>query len=967
MVEKIKKIFRKLTIKRTTLLVAVFGLMFFILVQHLFKLQIIQGKEYASNFNLSTTKTRTIKSARGNIRDRNGKLLAHNQLSYSITLEDNGTYDSNREKNLTLNYIAYALLDILESNGESLDISFHILLDENGEYAYDATGFTQDRFKADVYGEPNIDDLKKEQRNASPDKLMEYLAGEERFGLVNEEQPYTKEELKKYGLPKEFTKEETLAIVKIRYALSANSFKKYVPAIIATNVGEDTVAMVMENRYRLQGVDVLEDSIRVYDDGLYFAPIIGYTGKASAEELEELKKDDPDYSTDAIIGKTGIEQYMETTLQGKDGEETVRVDNLGKVLQIDEDSRKDPVSGNDVYLTIDKDLQIIAYKVLEQRIAGILADNLIYAKEFVPEIREDLDVDTSAVRTPIYKVYEALIANNVIDIGHFKADDASNTERTVLGIFEQKQEEVFQSIRDELTSATPTVYKDLPKEMQEYQSYIVNDFLMNTKGILSLDAIDASDPTYIAWSKDSSISLKEFLTYAASQNWIDISQFYADGDYLDSTEVYSALSEYLTESLAKDAGFSKIIYKYMILDDSISGAQLCLILYDQGILDQDDQTYNGLITGGITAYDFLRDKIMNLEITPAQLALDPCSGSIVITDVHTGETLVSVTYPGYDNNRLANCMDVDYYAKLSMDLSRPFYNKATQQKTAPGSTFKIVTAVAGMEEGVITDSYGVTCNGKFDLVDRPISCWNHDGHGYLQIVDAITESCNVFFNQVTYDMSLDKKGVFSDSQGLKILQKYAGLFHLDEKSGIEITEAEPEVTTKAAIASSMGQGTNNFTTSQLARYATAIASRGDIFQLSLLDKVTDPEGDVIEDFTPELLENMNIPDHDWDVVHAGMRGVVQNNDAFHDLEFPVSGKTGTAQEDTTRPSHGLFIGFAPSDEPEIAMAVRIANGYSSTNAAAVARDVISYKYGIEKESDIVTGKATTGASTSQND
>lgn len=154
----------------------------------------------------------------------------------------------------------------------------------------------------------------------------------------------------------------------------------------------------MENKDKLQGVDIMEDSIRVYDDGVYFAPIIGYTGKASAEELEELKKDHPDYSTDAVIGKTGIEQYMETTLQGKDGEEQVTVDNLGKVLQIDEDSRVEPVSGDDVYLTIDKDLQEVAYHVLEQKIAGILSDNIVMAKEFD---QDSTNNDTANIRTPI--------------------------------------------------------------------------------------------------------------------------------------------------------------------------------------------------------------------------------------------------------------------------------------------------------------------------------------------------------------------------------------------------------------------------------------------------------------------------------------------------------------------------------------------------------------------------------------
>ena len=964
MVKKIKNFLKKICIKRTTVLFLVFILMFFILIQHLFKLQIIEGDEYADNFNLSTTKTRTIKSTRGNIRDRNGQLLAHNQLSYSIILEDNGTYDSNREKNLTLNYVAYSLMKILEANGESLDTSFHIVVDENGEYAFDATDFTLNRFKADVYGQAKIDSLEEDQLNASAKKIMDYLCSAERFGLVNKDDPYTAEELKKHDLPESFTPEETLAIVRIRYALSANSFKKYVPATIATNVSEETVAMVMENKDKLQGVDIMEDSIRVYDDGVYFAPIIGYTGKASAEELEELKKDNADYSTDAVIGKTGIEQYMETTLQGKDGQEQVTVDNLGKVLQINEDSRIEPVSGDDVYLTIDKDLQELAYHVLEQKIAGILSDNIIMAKEFD---QDSTNNDTSNIRTPIYDVYNALIGNSVIDTSHFKEEDASETEQTIYGLFTQKQAEVFESIRQELTAAAPEAYKDLPKEMQEYQSYIVNDFLMNKKGILSLDAIDASDPTYIAWTKDSSISLKEFLTYAASQNWIDISQFYAEGDYLDSTEVYNALSEYLTESLTNDSEFSKIIYKYMILSDTISGNQLCLVLFDQGILEADEETYNALASGQKKSYDFLKEKISSLEITPAQLALDPCSGSLVMTDVNSGEVLACVTYPGYDNNRLANQMDVDYYAKLSLDLSRPFFNKARQQKTAPGSTFKIVTAVAGMEEGLVDDNYGVTCTGEFTKVTPPIKCWLHTGHGYLGIQGAIKNSCNTFFNQVVYDLGTDSDGNFSDSLGLEKLRKYAELFQLDQKSGLEITEAEPQITDEAAVASAIGQGTNNYTTSQLARYATTIASRGNIYSLSLLDKVTDSKGNLIEDYTPELKATMDIPNNEWDIIHAGMREVVENNDAFQDFDYPVSGKTGTAQEVTTRPSHGLFIGFAPSDNPEIAMAVRIANGYSSTNAAAVAKDVISYKYNLVDKDAIVTGTASAGGSTQQTD
>ena len=556
MVKKIKKILSKLCIKRTTVLFIVFAVMFFILLQRLFVLQIIKGEEYATNFNLTTTKTRTIKSTRGNIRDRNGELLAHNQLAYSVIIEDNGTYDSTREKNLTLNHVAYEILKILEENGESVDVTFHITLDENGEYAFDTTDFTLDRFKADVYGQAKIDDLSKEEAKASAARMIEDLSQADRYGLVNKKKPYTEEERKEYGLPESFTKEEALDIIKIRYALAANSFQKYMPATIATNVSETTMAAIMEEKDQLQGVDIQEDSIRVYEDSETFAPVIGYTGKASSEELDELKKENSNYSSDAVIGKTGMEQYMELQLQGTDGEEKLSVDNLGKVLKIDESSKKDPISGNDVYLTIDKNLQKAAYQILEQKIAGILASNIISGKTF-----DKTGLDSSEIRIPIYDVYNALIENSVIDISHFKEEDASETEKAIYSVFSQKQSEVFDSVKAELTVSNPEAFDKLPQEMQDYQSYIVNDFLINKKGILSLDAIDASDATYIAWSKDHSISLKEFLTYAASQNWIDISQFYAEEEYLDSSEVYDALSDYLTESLTTDSGFSKIIYK----------------------------------------------------------------------------------------------------------------------------------------------------------------------------------------------------------------------------------------------------------------------------------------------------------------------------------------------------------------------------------------------------------------------
>lgn len=936
-----------------------------VLVRRLFDLQIIQGEDYISKFQARTTKERVLKSTRGNILDRNGDILASNVLSYSLTLEDNGTYTSTREKNLTLNGVAYQVLQILHSNGDDITHSFHIVVDKNGEYAFDVVeGFTLNRFRADIYGQALIDDLKDEQKTATADQMMEFLTGSEKFSIVlSGDRAYTEDELISHGLPLTLTKQEMLDIATIRYELNTNSFKKYMQVTIATNVSEKSVAAIMENKTGLQGIDVVEDSIRLYIDDESMAPIIGYTGKASSEELTELRKQNPDYSNDAIVGKAGIEQYMELTLQGTDGKETVSVDNLGKVLKIDEDTKVEPVAGDDVQLTIETDWQSAIYQILKQRVAGVLLTKIDAAKTF----DYTYVTDASQIRIPIYDVYNALISNSVIDITKFSNEDASDIEKNLYAKFQQKQQRVFDTISTKLNGSNPPAYKDEDEETQEYLSYICNDLLRDTLGIISKDAIDTSDATYKAWTTDETISLKDYLTYATSQGWIDISSFSPEGEYLDSEEIYQALTEYIIDYLSTDTGFSKLLYKYMLQEDTISGQEICLVLYEQGVLDKNDDDYENLASGAMGAYDFMINKIYTLEIEPAQLALMPCSASAVVVDVKTGDVVALVSYPGYDNNRLTNDMDTDYYAKLALDQSSPFFNKATQQTTAPGSTLKLLSTIAGMEEGIIDEGTYIECTGTFDYVDPPINCWYKNGHGSLDIRTAIEQSCNYFFNMIGFQLGKVGDNEFSEVQSLNKLQEYASLIGLDRKTGIELSEATPKVSDAKAVPSYMGQGNNLFTTSELARYATVMATSGNVFKLTLLDKVMNPKGEVIQEYEPEIEDVVNISSNIWDVIHDGMRRVIQTHSQFDGLGVEVAGKTGTAELDLRHPNHGLFIGYAPASDPEYAVAIRIANGYSSGNACLIANDIFKYMYNLADKDSILTGIASTDTSDTSND
>ena len=963
---KIKKLIKKIQLKRTTVVILVFIAMAFILIRQIFELQIIQGENYISEFENRITKTRVLKSTRGNIYDRNGEMVASNILSYSLTFEDNGSYETTREKNLTLNGVAYRVLQILSENGDTLSGDFHIVLDESGNYTFDVgEGFTLSRFKADIYGHPLIDDLTKEQASATAEDMMNYLTGSDGFSIVlYGEDAYTPEELKQYGLPEELSRQEILDIASMRYKLNTNSFQKYMAVTIATNVSESTVAAVMENQSQLQGIDVIEDSVRQYIDDESMGPVLGYTGQASAEELETLKEENPDYSNDAVIGKAGIEQHMEQFLHGTDGQETVTVDNLGKVLKIDENTIVPPVAGNDVYLSIDSDWQSAIYQILKQRVAGVLLTRIENTKKFDFEGVKD----ASQISVPIYDVYNALVANSVINIEKFNDPDASDIEKNLYDKFQQKQQEVFDTITNRLTGDNPTAYKDESEEVHEYLTYFCDTVLRDTLGVISKDAVNTSDPTYLAWTEEESISLREYLNYAAGQNWIDISVISPKEEYLDSAEIYQAMTSYIVDYLKTDLGFSKLLYKYLLMNDQISGQDLCLVLYEQGVLSKEDEAYSRLASGELNSYDFMINKIANLEIEPAQLALKPCSASAVVTDVNTGKVLACVSYPGYDNNRLSNEMDTDYYTRLSLDLSSPFFNKATQQTTAPGSTLKLLSAVTGMMENLIDDGTYIECTGKFDLVNPPINCWNKSGHGSLEIRGAIEQSCNYYFNMIGFEAGKNEKDEFSENLSLSKLQKYAEEFGLDENTGIEISEATPHVSDSKAVPSYIGQGNHLYTTSQLARYATALATSGIVYDLSLLDKVTDSQGQTQKTYEPVVKSEMtDVPSYVWEDIHDGMRRVVQTHEQFNGLGVALSGKTGTAEIDYRQPNHGLFIGYAPSDQPQYAVAVRIANGYSSGNACTTANDIMEYIFDLADKDTILTGYASTDVSNTSND
>lgn len=945
MFENFKENFFNMVTSRIFVLILVFVCICGIMINRIFDLQIVHGEEYLDSFQMKIMKERTIKGSRGCIYDRNGNLLAYNELAHSVTIED--IYESGRYKNLNLNTTIYKLINIIESNGDSIASDFKIVLDKNNRYAFTVEGTQLNRFLADVYGHASIDDLEEKQRTATAQEVIDYLCGWEKFRIGN----YTDDDTRDTFIPGNgYTREEVLKILTIRYDMSNNSYQKYIATTVATDVSEETVAVVMENNAELEGVSIVEDTVRKYVDSIYFAHILGYTGKISQEELTTLQEENGEdsYDLNDTVGKLGIEKSMETYLQGTKGSETIFVNSVGKVTETT--NYVEPVAGNDVYLTIDKDLQIAAYKILEEKLASILYTNIINAKEF-----NTGDVSSSNIKIPIYDVYYALINNNVIDTSHFSEKDAGETEKEVYEKYLERKASVFDNLRMELTE-TMTAYEDLDMEYQIYESYIAE--MLYNNGIIVESRVDRSDATYIAWTTDEVISLNEYLNYCIAMNWIDVTRLNLNSQYSDSEEIYAKIVDYIFEQLDDNLDFTKRIYRFMIKKDVISGSQICKILLEQELVEITSEEQEQFERGAISAYTFMMNRIQNLDITPAQLALDPHSASMVITDVNTGDVLALVSYPGYDNNKMANGVNAEYFSQLLNDQSTPLINYATREMTAPGSTFKMVSATAGLMEGAITPYSTFTCNGQFDKISPPPVCWIYPrgGHGSLNVTGGIRHSCNVFFYELGYRLGTTGD-TYSTDTGLETLKKYADMYGLTETSGIEIEESTPQVATRDAVRAAIGQDNNSYSTVGLARYVTAVANSGTCYELTLIDKITDHSGNLLVDNNAQVRNTIDMEASYWDAIHLGMRQVIENNTYFKDMKINVAGKTGTAEENKRRANHALFVCYAPYEEPEIAIATRIAYGYTSSYAARTTKDVLQYYFDLVDEDELITGVA----------
>jgi penicillin-binding protein 2 len=532
----------------------IFIILLSVLVNRIFTLQIVEGETHSQDLDLKYNKTREIKSTRGNIYDRNGILLAYNKLIYSVVLEESTKITSNKERNAML----YQLVKLLEKYGNAIEVEFGISIDKAGELYFNTKDEKAEyRFKKEAYGLRSVDDLTKDQKAAAVEEVFEYLKhGDGKATRM-------------FDISDEYSLEDTLKIMALRYAIFTN-YPKYNQIIITSHVSDETVAAIYENSATLPGVKIEQQTYRVYNDSIYNSNILGYTGLINSDELEKNSK----YNSSDVIGKIGIEKNFEKYLAGKKGIETISVNSVGKFLDVLE--RTNPVAGDDIYLTIDSVYQKAYYKIIERVLAGILLSKINNSTDAGTR-----GTSTKDIRIPIYDVYFALINNSVINVDAFTEEDATNLEKTVYQKFLSKQKDVLKDLRSLLAVNSTTVNSAASEEMQDYLSYSYSK--LKTAGVLLSSKISTEDAAYKDYTNNK-ISLSKFLQYAIANNWIDLTKLDIGDEYFSTEEIYTKLLDYTEKLLLEDNTFHKKIYKDLVYSYKLSGTEICLLLFDQGVI-----------------------------------------------------------------------------------------------------------------------------------------------------------------------------------------------------------------------------------------------------------------------------------------------------------------------------------------------------------------------------------------------
>ncbi|MBU5488933.1 penicillin-binding protein [Clostridium sp. MSJ-8] len=912
---------KKKKISRYSILLGIMVAVFTIISLKLIYIQIYKHDDYEQKANNTATKFVSEKAPRGEILDQNGNVLATNEQTYALT------YTKTDEADKAFYDTMDIIFSILNENGESVEDDLKLKIDENNNWYIDYDNTDADliksediRFKRDrglneqvekklKYNTEN-EDLTDEQIDKVNDKLYEITPEEVFYYLVKsyniidvikpsekEAKQYAKMSGKKLTqilLDKGYTYQKLRDYIVIKDALKMKSFQGYKSVTIKKNLNKDAADIILQKLNNLPGIDVTLEPTRKYPYGTLASSVIGYLSSISETNKEEYELRGYDASTDTV-GVAGIESAFEEQLRGVTGGTTVKVNSSGRVTQ--ELFKLEAYPGNNINLTIDKNLQYVATTALQNTM-----NDIVSAGEYKNANRGAvvvMEVNTGRIL--------ALVSLPEYDPNNFSVEGKISDEEKKA--YFSPDLETFGTQFIQSRGLNKTIDDLFPKDENGnrediYDIYPRPFYNYATQGLI---------PPGSTFKPLTAIAGLESGVVTPSETIYD-------------TGVFDIHPELFTTETAP---------KYHVAYGNVDVARAIEVSCNFFFYEV-----------AYRMYQQAPDKVEGLNALASfawrfGLGVDPNGDQRASTGIEISENFGQVyNYTSYKNT-MASLVKYNLNSYLESGSLRGYSFVPFDFSARDDDSEELKDAKVSLKDKIINrlksvDPNNVSALGNSDEFAKKL----------ISDIKKIMDNSELYKQNVSEYESSHNTKVDLDNEATKIANAIALYVVYDVTS--EMTSAAQEV--YAAI----GQGTNTFTPLQLAQYVSTLANGGTRYKAHLVDKITNPEGEVIQEYGSEVLDKIDLDENNLKAVIEGMKRVTQDDSGtafttFSNFPITIAGKTGTAdfkdeQYDLGRAPYATFISFAPADDPKIAVATVVYDGGHGGSAAPVAKAVYEYYF-----------------------
>lgn len=912
---------KKKKLSRYTIFIMIMSIIFTVILSKLIYLQVIKHDDYKERADTTSTKFVSEKAPRGVIYDSNGNILATNIQTYTMT------YTSTNETNESFFETIDKVNKILSENNESIIDNFLLKIDENNDFYLDYSSsdesvqriqklrFLKDRgfdeeIKLKLFGD-KVEDLTDDQIDEVDEKLLEISPEEIFYKLVKdyniinieaenlnetEKEAFTKkykdvsgEEITRILL-QNYSYNQIRLYMLVKDELKMQSFKGYKSVTLASNIQKDTSLIILQMLNELPGVEITLEPTRYYPYNTLASSVLGYLSSIDSTNQEKYELRGYNISTD-LIGISGIEAAFEEQLKGVKGGTTVKINSKGK--EIEQLFKLESYPGNSVHLTIDKDVQYAAEKALEDTMESIRTSSSPY-----PGANRGaaiaVEVKTGRILASVsYPNYDP----NIFTVDKEKSADiiASyfNPDLNAFGENFISSRGVKKSV-DELFPIQKGVRTD-PYDLypRAFYNYATQGLIPPGSTFKPLTGVAGLESGVVSVGEtiyDNGVFNTHPETYGKSfgPECLIYTNYHSSHGATDITHALEVSCNYY---------FYEVAYR----------------LYKQA-------------GSNIEALDSLAEYAWKFG-----LGIDPDSKEKASTGIEIEENFGQVyNFKSFKNQsilyakfELRDYLESGDYRGIQTFI--PFDYSANEDDNE-----KVKDAKLALKQKI---------NDRFSQIGT-----SEETLGTDDFADTLLDDIKIIMNnseKYKENVEASKRNFNLDSQAQTIADVIAR-FVINDK-GSEIISPAQEVY------SAIGQGINNFTPMQLAGYVSTLANGGTRYKLHFVDKVTNPDGQIIEEFSPEVLDEINISPSTLAAVREGMYKA--NNDeggtaasVFASFPIRTGGKTGTAdfgenQTEVGRAPYATYVSFAPLDDPEIAFVGVIYDGGHGSSVAPVAKAV----------------------------